>query len=247
MRRICFLVDGFNVYHSVRDLERDVAAAKEAADEGGASPNRLALLPDSLHWLDLDALCASYMGSVDSTARGRTVFYFSALAKHSEKRNPGAVARHEKFISALKSTGVVPALGEFKEKDERCRRYRDGSLHCQFGNDLECDGHFKRHEEKQTDVAIASTLVRLAATAEDCAAIVLVGGDSDLLPAIRTAREIRPEIRLVAAFPYQRNSNEVRKAVDLPITIRPEHYAKHQLPDVVISPNGVEIHKPDVW
>lgn len=235
MRRICFLVDGFNLYHSIRDLERDVADGRV---QGASGP---------LHWLDIDALCASYMGAIDTSVRGRTVYYFSALAHHAEKRHPGVVARHEKYITALESTGVLPVLGSFKEKDAGCPRYRQTGIHCDFADGVECDGTFRRHEEKQTDVAIACKLVELATTDSGCSVAVIVGGDSDLVPAIETSKRLRPELRIIAALPYKRNSNDMRRAADHAITIRPEQYSKHQLPDEVTSLRGVRISKPESW
>jgi len=232
--RVCFLVDGFNLYHSLCDLERDIGNGQIQAPEG------------SLKWLNIDSLCASYMGAIDPAVRGRTVFYFSALAHHCEKRSPGVVARHERFITALQTTGVVPILGSFKEKDIHCSRFAHGIAHCAF-SDEDCDGTFKRHEEKQTDVALACKLVELATTESECSTAVIVGGDTDLVPAIETARRLRPGMQVVVAFPYKRHSNQLRKAADRVITVRPDQYAKHQFPRVVETARGTQIEKPEAW
>ena len=187
------------------------------------------------------------MGAIDASIRGRTVYYFSALAHHAERNHPGTVARHEKFITALESTGVRPVLGSFKEKDVGCPRFRKNGSHCNFADGEECDGNFKRHEEKQTDVAIACKLVELATTDENCAIAVIVGGDSDLTPAITTAKRLRPKMRILAAFPYKRHSEDVRGAVDHSFKIRPDQYVKHQFPDIVTSVRGIPIAKPQSW
>jgi uncharacterized LabA/DUF88 family protein len=221
------LVDGFNLYHSLRDLERDSG--------------------DPLHWLDLSAMCSSYMGSLDPKARGFTVYYFSALAHHISKKNPGAVERHERFITALRATGVVPVLSRFKPKQVSCLRYKQLGRHCTFSEGESCDGRFTSHEEKETDVAIASKLLELAASDETCHTAAIMGGDSDLLPAIHTAKILRPELTIAALFPYKRRSEDIRRAVDIAIRIRPEQYSKHQLPDVVTSIRGVEITRPESW
>ena len=138
-------------------------------------------------------------------------------------------------------------VGSFKEKDAGCPRYRQTGVHCNFADGVECDGTFRRHEEKQTDVAIACKLVELATTDSGCSVAVIVGGDSDLVPAIETSKRLRPELRIIAALPYKRNSNDMRRAADDAITIRPEQYVKYQLPDEVTSLRGVKISKPKSW
>ena len=187
------------------------------------------------------------MSAIDPSVRGRTVYYFSALAHHAEKNHPGVVARHEKYITALESTGVQAELGRFKEKDASCPRFRQTGPPCTFPSGVHCDGTFKRHEEKQTDVAIACRLLELATTDKDCASAVIVGGDSDLVPAIKTAKRLRPDMTVIALFPYRRRSNEVSQVVDRVLTVRPDRYERFQFPAVVVSARGVKISKPQSW
>jgi hypothetical protein len=77
MNRVAFLVDGFNLYHSIRDAQASFGYR--------------------VKWLDLHGLCASY---VHSSLFGRdailwSVTYFSAYATFLTPTNPGVVVRHQ--------------------------------------------------------------------------------------------------------------------------------------------------------
>jgi uncharacterized LabA/DUF88 family protein len=103
MVRVAFLVDGFNLYHSVLDAEKQIH--------------------QRLHWLDIAGMCSAQLSSIRQTV-GRCemgdVYYFSALAHHVESSRPGTVKRHQAYVWALESTGVHVELAQFKEKDRWC-------------------------------------------------------------------------------------------------------------------------------
>ena len=71
MGRIAFLVDGFNLYHSLKDASF-----------------RLGLRGAGTRWLDLRSLCASFLHAIGGGAQLSSIFYFSALARHLEARGP---------------------------------------------------------------------------------------------------------------------------------------------------------------
>ena len=100
MNRVVYLVDGFNLYHSLREAER--------------SRGR------SLRWLDLSALCSSLLHAVPGRSELAGVIYFSALARHMETARPGTVARHLRYLDALQATGVETVLSQFKRRQVRC-------------------------------------------------------------------------------------------------------------------------------
>lgn len=99
--RTAFLVDGFNLYHSLRDAQRDL---------GGASTR----------WLDLRAFCASFLPHLRPDFSLESVHYFSAIAKHLEARKPEVTVRHRRYLECLRATGVEVELGRFKEKRVKC-------------------------------------------------------------------------------------------------------------------------------
>lgn len=101
MTRVTFIIDGFNLYHSVREA---------AQDSGGASTK----------WLDISRLCSSYIHLFGKTAVLHEIYYFSALATHLEASNPDATRRHRDFIKCLETKDVIVELNRFKKKSMTC-------------------------------------------------------------------------------------------------------------------------------
>lgn len=101
MRRVSFLVDGFNLYHSLKQASHTL---------GGAGTR----------WLDLRALCSLYRAQIGGGAEVEEVYYFTSPADHMEPYAPGTIERHNAYLRALRATGVVVELGKFKEKRRRC-------------------------------------------------------------------------------------------------------------------------------
>ncbi len=93
MNRTIFLVDGFNLYFSLKQAEKDFGK--------------------STRWLDLNSLCKSYLSQVGNKAQLQDIYYFSALAHHLTTIDPYMVKRHQDYISCLKNSGVQVELGRF--------------------------------------------------------------------------------------------------------------------------------------
>ena len=101
MAKVSFFIDGFNVYHSLKD-EYDLIK------------NRYRHYKYRKYlWLDFYTLAQRFTRRRDTLG---DVFYFSAHAIWK----PAAVRRHKLFISALESQGIKIILGKFKEKDRFC-------------------------------------------------------------------------------------------------------------------------------
>lgn len=96
-KRIVFLIDGFNLYHSI------VTCLKE---------NRLS---NKYKWLNYKKLCQSFLKN-QTEEIGEVVLYTA----YAHWRSKEAVYRHKKFIQALRYYGVKIVFGNFKEKDRRC-------------------------------------------------------------------------------------------------------------------------------
>ncbi len=221
MVRTAFIIDGFNLYHSTRD------ASKRLGEK-------------STKWLDIRALCESYLYTISKTARLQDVYYFSALATHLEAADPGKVERHKKFISCLKDTGVRVELARFKKKpDYRC-------FHCGNTRCGHCGERLKQWEEKETDVAVAAKLLELVFT-DACDTVVLVTGDTDFAPAVRTAQNADSSKDIRFAFPYNRPNNDLKKIAPRSFRISKESYAKHQFPDPFFLKSGKTVSKPESW
>lgn len=106
-KRVSFLIDGFNLYHSVKNASHD-----------------LKLKGKGTKWLNIHSLCNSYLHLFGKDSRIEEIYYFSALANHLQAVKPDVVKRHLVFIDGLKSTGVQVELGRFKRKSIICTHCR---------------------------------------------------------------------------------------------------------------------------
>jgi uncharacterized LabA/DUF88 family protein len=212
MNRTVFLVDGFNLYHSLRAASEDL---------GGTSTK----------WLNLPQLLESYLPVIGGQAAMEKIYYFTALATHLERRQPGVTSRHRTYIESLKSRGVVPLLGRFKPKQVYCGRCKQSSQHF---------------EEKETDVAISIKLFEVLHN-DEADTVALVTGDTDLAPAVRATRSIFPMKRIWFLFPYKRKNNELAQLADGHCNIKKDRYAQHQFPQSMTLPSGRFVTKPATW
>jgi uncharacterized LabA/DUF88 family protein len=219
MNRTAFIIDGFNLYHSVVDASEDL---------GGVSTK----------WLNIYKLCESYLYRIGGDAQMQGVYYFSAPAYHLSVVNPGVVDRHKRFIKCLRATGVTVKLARFK------KRYFYFRAKGTMGERVR--GRIRRHEEKETDVALASKLFELLVS-DDCDTAVLVTGDTDLAPACETARRVFPNKEIGFAFPYCRKQDELADLASFSFTMDKHHYAAHQFSDPFKLPSGEVLTKPSSW
>ncbi|MBR5915968.1 MAG: NYN domain-containing protein [Spirochaetia bacterium] len=89
--RVAFFIDGFNLYHSLKEYAPDC------------------------RWLNLRKLCETYINPQKEYITD--IYYFSALATHKSVDN---IYKHQKYIARLKAENIIPILGKFKRKDKIC-------------------------------------------------------------------------------------------------------------------------------
>lgn len=151
-------------------------------------------------WLDLEHL----VQRIRPKDRIVAVRYFTALVRD----DPPALVRQWVYLNALNAhsgDSVEIVFGRYQTKIQRCRH---------------CGGVWTSYEEKETDVNVAVSLVADAAAAASDIALI-VSADSDLCPAIRTARSLNPRRGMIAAFPPRRSSFEIRSLIRGAFTIAP--------------------------
>jgi len=212
MNRVCFLIDGFNLYHS----------AREAGRAFGGSGTK---------WLNIHSLCSQSLSAIGGEASLEGVFYFSALAHHMTTHDPFVVTRHQAFLDCLQDTGVYVGLARFKPKSVRCPA---------------CGVITTRYEEKETDVALAAKLLELFLY-EQCETAVLVTGDTDLAPAVRTVQRLRPQARVLFAFPFGRKNKELQQLAPASFKFSRQSYLNNQFSDPYVTADGRSIDKPAKW
>lgn len=138
---------------------------------------------DNLHrphlkWLDLKALAKGLLRPGEMLT---TVKYFSAYATWL----PRAHVRHSLYVAALRSIGVEIHLGQFKQKPRKC---------------LHCGTRWMGHEEKETDVQIATHMVSDGLLGE-ADRLILISADTDLAPPIKMLAKHMPAVEVFVATP----------------------------------------------
>lgn len=229
VHRVHVVADGFNLYYSIRAAIREVRTTNEANKKFMMSP---ILASDQLRWLDIRSLCKGYLVDIGSKFGCRLaindIHYFSAF---SRKDGPETVARHMEYVSALAWDGVRVNMARFQNKD----------ITCPY-----CKCEFVRPEEKETDVAIGAKIIELAVT-KGCEVIFLLTGDTDQIPAIEMARRFCPDLKIVIGFPFQRESDRLKKVADAYYEFDPRKYRKAQFPDIIGLPHSILLERPLTW
>jgi uncharacterized LabA/DUF88 family protein len=209
MAKICFFVDGFNLYHALDFLEN--------------SPDH-----DRYHaykWISLKKLCTCYLRAKgDQIAE---ILYFTTLAFW----DPDKVERHKKFIRLQEADGVLVIFGEFK------RRLRECKL---------CLREFPAFEEKQTDVNIAVKLLQYAFEGRFDKAII-ISGDTDLLPAVKTVQKLFPAKQIGLVVPIGKASQVFRNQVDFSYKMKESHLKVARHADIVTLVDGSTLACPPNW
>ncbi len=171
-----------------------------------------------LKWVNLRILSGIYINT--SIEQLNEVYYFTAYAEHVAAT---ILQAQKAYIKALEISAVQPILGFFKKKDRKCPN---------------CNHKWSSHEEKETDVNIASYLIDLAYQNKFDRALI-ISNDSDLGPAIRLIRKRFPEKRITTiAPPNYYHSNELIQASSDKARIRPEHLEQSLFSALVQNTSG---------
>jgi uncharacterized LabA/DUF88 family protein len=90
MKKVIFFIDGFNIYHAIKDIKKY-----------------------QYKWLDLEKLAKCFVKRDEEIAG---IYYFTALAHW----NPDKVKKHRNYIKALETVNVRPIYGQFKRREKKC-------------------------------------------------------------------------------------------------------------------------------
>jgi uncharacterized LabA/DUF88 family protein len=175
-------------------------------------------------WLNLRRLAELYLRGQDTLS---DIFYFTAFVTW----NPDKVLRHKLYIRVLESLGVRPIYGKFGKVTRCCRK---------------CNQSYDTFEEKETDVNIAIELLEQARLNTYDRAIIL-SGDSDQAPAIRTVKKNYPHKEVCALIPPCRTANFLTKEAKFHFKIRRQHLLASRLPDEITLADGAVIYCPERW
>lgn len=90
--RAIFLIDGFNLYHSLNDNYQY----------------------RRYKWLDISKLAGFFIKSYETLG---SIYYFTAYATWSQKKRE----RHKKLIKIYRDLNITPIMGVFRWKDKKCK------------------------------------------------------------------------------------------------------------------------------
>jgi len=185
-----------------------------------------------LKWLDIEKLCRRLRPNDDL----QVIKYFSSLISGQTRPN------QEMYLRALATLPTVQVvLGRFKTRNVKC-----GVSGCAYP----AKKWFKVPEEKRTDVNIAVAMVE-DAYQNVCDQLVLISGDSDLVPGVATVRNRFPAKKVIVYVPSRNPLRgaavELRAAAhrhrDLPLNLLPHC----QFPDSFPDGAGGLITRPAAW
>lgn len=178
------------------------------------------------YWLDMVQLFENFMRPGQELL---AVKYFSARPDSTER----SLRQNAFFQANLENPKFHLILGKFLKKDITCFR---------------CGNVIHTHEEKETDVRIATEIVA-DAYQKNCDISIVVSADSDMAPAIDLIKQT--EQKIFVYFPPNQYSNHLAqagwgKAIQLE---RYESRFKHcLLPDVVhLRVADFDLHIPPKW
>ncbi len=217
MLKVSFLVDGFNLYHSV------ISASYKLGFKGKGTK-----------WLDIHAWLRSYLPRLGRRYNLAEIIYFSAYAYHMEASDPGTVARHRLFIQALEATGIKTEMHSFQKKkylsqgriatrrEEKETDVAMGVRLLELFMKKRCDFVFMVTGDTDLIPAIMTAHRLFPKKPVSC-----------VFPFAR----VSPRMRKIV---YESYGVET-------INAKPKHYQKHQFDDPLILPDGTELNKPPPW
>lgn len=183
-------------------------------------------------WLDLQ----KYFSLLRPDDDIQTIKYFTALIDGSHRPN------QEAYLRALETLSKVEVFfGKYKYKSVTCT-----VTACDFSGSRE----FQVPEEKRSDVNVATHMID-DAHCHRVDRMILVSGDSDLVPAIHMVKQRFPAV-VVTVYVPSRNPKrgaavEIRSAADKHKTLPLDLLPRCQFPNPVRGGMAGTIHKPPSW
>ncbi|MGD9581494.1 MAG: NYN domain-containing protein [Vampirovibrionia bacterium] len=175
-------------------------------------------------WLNMWAFAKSLLKPEQELVE---VKYFTSRVSN----NPNKEKRQGDYLSVLKSTPLKIFYGQYKSKPITCKS---------------CGHSWANNEGKMTDVNIAVHMITDAMQDRYDSAL-LVSGDSDLVPPIKTIHDYFAPKRVIVAFPPDRFNNSVKNVAKGSFIIGKPKLMQNQFPLVVTLASGYEITKPTDW
>lgn len=179
-----------------------------------------------LKWVNYYGLASAFIKPSQEKLIG--VYYFSAFPHWNHKK----LRRHKNFNDAIQAEGVQSIISKFKKKFKECPS---------------CSHQWAGHEEKETDVQIALYMLK-SVVKKECDKILLISADSDLVPAVKMAKDLSPNFPIILLTPPGRNSlaRDLKSVSDRSIRIKQKHLERNLLPEK-LAYRGRTIVRPNQY
>lgn len=189
------------------------------------------------YWLDIQLLASNLLREDQELV---SVKYFTARIsagdkdthEHIRKRMEAKRRRQGAFLEALSTLDKVSIFeGHYLPKTITCNK---------------CGNTWPDHDEKMTDVKIATELL-MDTFSDNYDTALIISGDSDLVPPVETIRSRFPRKRIVIAFPPKRVSKRLKQVANAYFTIGEANIRKSMFPDKVRRDDGYVLKRPKGW
>jgi uncharacterized LabA/DUF88 family protein len=157
------------------------------------------------------------------------------LTKYFTARVGSPPDKHKRQATYIEALETLPNLIIYYG------RYQLNPLDCR-----NCGWHEEVPSEKMTDVNIAVEMLKDAFN-NDFDVALLISADSDLVPLIKTIRELFPQKRVVVAFPPNRASKNLAKIANACFTISRSRIANSLFSEKVVKEDGYILERPASW
>lgn len=175
-------------------------------------------------WLDISCLSNVLLKPNQELI---TIKYFTSRVS----QDPEKQKRQSTYIDALSALGAQVIYGQYQNNKEDCHR---------------CGHEWLSPKEKMTDVNIATHLL-LDAFQDKYDMAMLISGDSDLVPPVKSIHEHFKNKRVFLAFPPSRHNKSLSLQAKGSMIIGKSKIKNCQLPEELKSQTGYILKKPRQW
>lgn len=179
---------------------------------------------DQCKWLNLRLLANNLLKPTQELVG---VKYFTSRVGN----NPDKQKRQTTYIEALESENVEIYYGHYQSDSVECKR---------------CGNIWPKYNEKMTDVNIATHMI-IDAFQDKYDTAMLISGDSDLVPPIRSIHDNHSQKRVFVAFPPKRHNQTVALSAKGSMSIGRKKLVDSQFLQNVTKKDGYVLSKPNGW
>jgi len=180
------------------------------------------------YWLDVHAVARALLLPHQALV-GVKYFTSRVSSAHGDPKQARRQAIYLEALATLPATSLY--FGHYLSKAVRCHA---------------CGAGWQKHDEKMTDVNIATELL-VDAFEDRFDTALLVTADSDLAGPITRMRQLFPAKRVVVVFPPDRASKRLEQLATATLHLGRGVLAGAQLPDPVVKPDGFALERPVNW